>query len=41
MNGISSCIDAIELNNADKQKPNDEMRWLPPVLAIERGPSAS
>jgi len=24
MNGISSCIDAIELINADKQKPNDE-----------------
>jgi hypothetical protein len=41
MNGISSCIDAVELINADEQKPNDEMRWMPAVLAIERGPSAS
>ena len=41
MNAIASCIDAIELINADKQKPNDEMRWLPPVLAIEGELSAS
>jgi len=41
MNGISSCIDAIDRINANKQGPTMKMRWLPPVLAIERGPSAS